>query len=41
MRIAELIMTLTANHLGLALNNPLIAPASSLNSRLDNIRRGP
>ena len=32
-------MALTTNYLGLALNNPLIASASPLNSRLDNIRR--
>jgi dihydroorotate dehydrogenase (fumarate) len=32
-------MALTTNYLGLTLKNPLIASASSLNSRLDNIRR--
>ena len=32
-------MALTTKYLGLTLNNPLIASASSLNSRLDNIRR--
>jgi len=32
-------MELTTNYLGLALTSPLIASASSLNSRLDNVRR--
>jgi dihydroorotate dehydrogenase (fumarate) len=32
-------MALTTNYLGLTLKNPLIASASSLNSRLGNIRR--
>ena len=32
-------MDLSTNYLGLKLKNPLIASASSLNSRLDNIRR--
>jgi len=32
-------MALTTHYLGLTLNNPLIASASSMNSRLDNIRR--